>query len=106
MLPFEGPAAQGTVSEAGTRRRQRAPTGKPDCLIKEQFTKVWQPAGKSTRFEVEGKTPQAGRVREGCGYGFQMSPTDVVTAPTTRGRSVEEEEGLEGKRRSPRAHQR
>lgn len=90
VLPFEGSVAQGTAS-VRCQRKQRAPTGKPDCLIKRQFTKVWQPAGKSRGSRFGGKTPRQEGVREGCGYGFQMaqSATDVVTAPSTKGRSVE-----------------
>lgn len=87
MLPFEGSAAQGTAS-VRCQRKQRAPTGKPDRLIKRQFTKVWQPAGKS---RGSGARPPAGRGERRVWYGLQMaqSATDVLTAPSTKARSVE-----------------
>lgn len=107
MLPFEGPAAQGhSISQAQGGNRGH-PLGS-DCLIKEAIYKGVAACRESREEPVRGwgQTPRPEGVREGCGYGFQMaqSPTDVVTAPTTRGRSVEGGPG--GQAEVARAHQR
>lgn len=90
MLPFEGPAAQGTVS-VRHKEETEGTHWETRLLDKEAIYKDVAACREVTRLRVGGKTPRQEGVREGCGYGFQMaqSPTDVVTAPTTRGRSVE-----------------